>query len=155
MKVSVQEPMCRIPVSHSLVPERRAFTGSLHAPVCGRTANHEGLADAFGIPDFKSPPAMGLLQEQQGVKEMEKQTKTMLRWKTDLIVLFVLISLAFWINQGMEIKGLYMDDLYLWSCYGEQSFFQFVFPMGSTRFRFLYYLFAWLEIGRASCRERV
>ncbi len=146
MKVSVQEPMCRIPVSHSLVPERRAFTGSLHAPVCGRTANHEGLAGAFGIPDFKSPPAMGLLQEQQGVKEMEKQTKTMLRWKTDLIVLFVLISLAFWINQGMEIKGLYMDDLYLWSCYGEQSFFQFVFPMGSTRFRFLYYLFAWLEL---------
>ena len=77
---------------------------------------------------------------------MEKQTKTMLRWKTDLIVLFVLISLAFWINQGMEIKGLYMDDLYLWSCYGEQSFFQFVFPIGSTRFRFLYYLFAWLEL---------
>ncbi len=77
---------------------------------------------------------------------MEKQTKTMLRWKTDLIVLFVLTSLAFWINHGIEIKGLYMDDLYMWSCYGEQSFFQFVFPMGSTRFRFLFYLAAWLEL---------
>lgn len=73
-------------------------------------------------------------------------TKNMLRWKTDIIVLFMLTSLAFWINQGMEIKGLYMDDLYLWSCYGEQSFFQFVFPVGSTRFRFLYYLAAWLEL---------
>ena len=39
-----------------------------------------------------------------------------------------------------------MDDLYFWSCYGEQSFLQYVFPMGSTRFRFLYYLAAWLEM---------
>lgn len=77
---------------------------------------------------------------------MEKETKILLRWKTDLIVLFILISLGFWVNQGMEIRGLYMDDLYLWSCYGEQSFFQFVFPIGSTRFRFLYYLTAWLEL---------
>lgn len=39
-----------------------------------------------------------------------------------------------------------MDDLYLWSCYGEQSFREFVFPLGSTRFRFVYYLAAWLEL---------
>ena len=49
-------------------------------------------------------------------------------------------------NRNVEIKGLYMDDLYLWSCFGEQSFFQYVFPIGSTRFRFLYYLAAWLEM---------
>lgn len=54
--------------------------------------------------------------------------------------------MAVWVNRGIEIKGLYMDDLYFWSCYGEQSFLQYVFPVGSTRFRFLYYLAAWLEM---------
>ena len=46
----------------------------------------------------------------------------------------------------MELKGLYMDDLYLWSCYGNQSFTEYVFPMGSSRFRFLFYLASWLEL---------
>ncbi len=67
-------------------------------------------------------------------------------WKNDVIVALLLAGFAFWINRGIVIKGLYMDDLYLWSCYGEQSFFEFVFPMGSTRFRFLYYLLAWLQM---------
>ena len=53
---------------------------------------------------------------------------------------------AVWVNRNIEIKGLYMDDLYFWSCYGEQGFLQYVFPLGSTRFRFLYYLAAWLEM---------
>lgn len=70
---------------------------------------------------------------------------TAVGWKNDVLVLLILAGFAFWINRGMEIKGLYMDDLYLWSCYGEQSFLEYVFPMGSTRFRFLYYLAAWLE----------
>ena len=70
---------------------------------------------------------------------------TAIGWKNDVLVLLILAGFAFWINRGMEIKGLYMDDLYLWSCYGEQSFLEYVFPMGSTRFRFLYYLAAWLE----------
>ena len=73
-------------------------------------------------------------------------TRLMSRWKTDVTVFVLLAGLAFWINQGMEIKGLYMDDLYLWSCYADQSFLEFVFPAGSTRFRFLYYLAAWLEL---------
>lgn len=67
-------------------------------------------------------------------------------WKNDVIVALLLAGFAFWINRGIAIKGLYMDDLYLWSCYGEQSFSEFVFPMGSTRFRFLYYLAAWLQL---------
>ena len=67
-------------------------------------------------------------------------------WKDHLILMGILLGAAFWLNRGMEIKGLYMDDLYLWSCYGEQSFFQYVFPVGSTRFRFLHYLAAWLEM---------
>lgn len=67
--------------------------------------------------------------------------------KNEVIAAGLLLACAFFINRGIEIKGLYMDDLYLWSCYGEQSFTQFVFPIGSTRFRFVFYLLAWLELG--------
>ncbi len=69
-----------------------------------------------------------------------------LQIKNDIIALGLLLGFACFINRGISIKGLYMDDLYLWSCYGEQSFFEYVFPIGSTRFRFLYYLAAWLEL---------
>lgn len=68
-------------------------------------------------------------------------------WREELIAAGILMAFAFFINRGIEIKGLYMDDLYLWSCYGEQSFREFVFPLGSTRFRFVFYLAAWLELG--------
>lgn len=67
-------------------------------------------------------------------------------WKDDAIAILLLGAFAFFVNRGIAIKGLYMDDLYLWSCYGEQSFLEFNFPVGSTRFRFLYYLLAWLEL---------
>ena len=66
--------------------------------------------------------------------------------KEGLLIFAILIGFGFFINQGVELKGLYMDDLYLWSCYGEQTFREFVFPMGSTRFRFVFYLAAWLEM---------
>jgi hypothetical protein len=68
------------------------------------------------------------------------------KWKNGVIAACLLLGFAFFINRGIEIKGLYMDDLYLWSCYGEQSFRQFVIPIGSSRFRFIYYLAAWLEL---------
>lgn len=67
-------------------------------------------------------------------------------WKDEIIAAGLLMAFAFLINRGIEIKGLYMDDLYLWSCYGEQSIREFVLPLGSTRFRFIYYLAAWLEL---------
>ena len=62
------------------------------------------------------------------------------------LIHILLLGFGFFINRGVELKGLYMDDLYLWSCYGEQSFREFVFPMGGTRFRFVFYLAAWLEL---------
>ena len=64
----------------------------------------------------------------------------------DLLVFAVLLGFGFFINQGVELKGLYMDDLYLWSCYGNQSFTEYVFPIGGTRFRFIFYLASWLEL---------
>ena len=66
--------------------------------------------------------------------------------KEGLLIFAVLLGFGFFINQGVELKGLYMDDLYLWSCYGEQTFKEFVFPIGSTRFRFIFDLAAWLEM---------
>lgn len=66
--------------------------------------------------------------------------------KEGFLVLLILIGFGFFVNRGVELKGLYMDDLYLWSCYGEQSFREFVFPAGGTRFRFVFYLAAWLEL---------
>lgn len=68
------------------------------------------------------------------------------RWKEELLVLVVLIGFGFFINRGVELKGLYMDDLYLWSCYGEQTFAEYVFPKGGSRFRFVFYLASWLEL---------
>lgn len=78
------------------------------------------------------------------LKPLSMEQKLQLR--NDVIAAGLLLGFAFFINRHIEIKGLYMDDLYLWSCYGEQSFFQYVFPIGSTRFRFLFYLAAWLEL---------
>ena len=77
-----------------------------------------------------------------GFSRMEKKYE----WKDHVIFMGLLLAMAVWVNRTIEIKGLYMDDLYFWSCYGEQSFLQYVFPLGSTRFRFLYYLAAWLEM---------
>lgn len=66
--------------------------------------------------------------------------------KDDVIVGLILVLVGILVNAGIEMKGLYMDDLYLWSCYGEQSFTEYVFPIGSTRFRFIYYFIAWLQM---------
>ena len=59
------------------------------------------------------------------------------RWKDEVIAAGLLLAFAFFVNREIRIAGLFMDDLYLWSCFGEQSFAEFVFPLGSTRFRFL------------------
>ena len=58
----------------------------------------------------------------------EKITEAFERRKGDILVFVLLLGFGFFINRGVELKGLYMDDLYLWSCYGEQSFREFVFP---------------------------
>lgn len=67
-------------------------------------------------------------------------------FRTDLILIFLLFGWAFLVNRKFRISGLYMDDLYMWSCWGEQSFREYVFPVGSTRFRPVYWLAAWLEL---------
>lgn len=66
--------------------------------------------------------------------------------KDHLLAAVLLMAFAFWINRGITIKGLYMDDLYMWSCYGEQTFQEFVFPIGGTRCRPIFYLASYLEM---------
>lgn len=78
--------------------------------------------------------------------EMNLNQKQAEVWKTHLIAAILLMGFAFFINRGIEIKGLYMDDLYMWSCFGEQSFIEYVFPIGGSRFRFLFYIVSWLEM---------
>ena len=61
----------------------------------------------------------------------------------DIAMLVCIAVFAFYINRDIEIKGLYMDDLYMWSFYGEQNFFEFVFPIGgSVSFRPIYWMLA-------------
>ena len=67
-------------------------------------------------------------------------------WKTEALALILLTAFAFVINRHMEIKGLYMDDLYQWFCFNDNPFFAAVFTSGGTRFRALYNLVAWTEM---------
>ncbi len=64
----------------------------------------------------------------------------------DLLAVLLMGAWIFWIDRKIRISGLYMDDLYLWSCYGEQSFTEFVFPVGSKRFRPVFWALSWLEL---------
>lgn len=57
-------------------------------------------------------------------------------WKMEVIILLMLTGFAFFINRHMKLECLYMDDLYQWYCYNDQSFWDAVFTMGGTRFRF-------------------
>lgn len=89
-------------------------------------------------------------------KEIEQNTNkstailNICSWKsivTELCMLAIIAGFAFWVNRDIVIKGLYMDDLYMWSCYGEQSIWEFAFPIGtSTRFRPVYWLATYLQM---------
>lgn len=79
-------------------------------------------------------------------------TEQKLHLNHDVIVLALLFGFCFWINRGMSIQGLAADDLYVWTCFKEQTFFQYVFPIGGPRFRCLYYLISWLEMAIVGSR---
>ena len=69
------------------------------------------------------------------------------RLAADAVCWILLAVFAFYVNKDIVIKGLYMDDLYMWSCYGEQSLLEFAFPIGtSTRFRPVYWLATYLQM---------
>ncbi len=64
----------------------------------------------------------------------------------DIIRILLLGLWIAYVNRDIRISGLYMDDLYNWSCYGEWSFLDFVFPTGSSRFRPVFWFISWAEL---------
>ncbi len=67
-------------------------------------------------------------------------------WRTELLVFVMLAVFAFFVNRDMEMKGLYMDDLYQWYSFHSEDFLQAIFTPGGTRCRFLYNLAAYVEM---------
>ena len=64
-----------------------------------------------------------------------------------LLALLFLLGSAYWINRQIHIKALYMDDLYLFSFFREQNFFEFSFPIGqAVRFRPVYWAISYIEM---------
>lgn len=86
------------------------------------------------------------MQVRSGRQELGKRRK-IAGHAADILFLILLSAFAFYVNRDIVIKGLYMDDLYMWSCYGEQSLWEFAFPIGiSTRFRPVYWLATYLQM---------
>ena len=46
----------------------------------------------------------------------------------DVLLSLLLTGIAFIINAGISIRGLYMDDLLMWSTRRGTGFFKYVFP---------------------------
>ncbi|WP_314966478.1 hypothetical protein [Oribacterium sinus] len=64
-----------------------------------------------------------------------------------LLAFLLLLGAAYWINRQIHIKALYMDDLYLFSFFREQNFFEFSFPIGqAVRFRPVYWAISYTEM---------
>ncbi len=63
-----------------------------------------------------------------------------------LLALFALILIGLFVNRNIQIRGLYGDDLYLWSYYGEDNFWDFTFPAETKgNFRPFYWAMSYLE----------
>ena len=64
-----------------------------------------------------------------------------------MLAFLFLLGSAYWINRQIHIKALYMDDLYLFSFFREQNFFEFSFPIGqAVRFRPVYWAISYIEM---------
>ena len=64
----------------------------------------------------------------------------------DVLLIALMGAWIVYVNRDIRVSGLYMDDLYNWSCYGEWTFLDFVFPMGASRFRPVFWFISWVEL---------
>lgn len=60
-----------------------------------------------------------------------------------LLVFLAVLVFGLLIHAGIQVRGLYADDLYLYSCYGEYPLSYYLFPTGGQRFRFVFNLLAY------------
>ncbi|KXB55567.1 hypothetical protein [Lachnoanaerobaculum saburreum] len=65
----------------------------------------------------------------------------------DILLSLLLVGIAFIINTGISIKGLYMDDLLMWSTRRGTGFFRYVFPHEMRKFRPVYWAVTWIYQG--------
>ena len=65
----------------------------------------------------------------------------------DILLSILLIAIAFVVNAGMSIRGLYQDDLFMWSTRRGVGFFKYVFPDQTRKFRPVYWIVAWIYQG--------
>ena len=65
----------------------------------------------------------------------------------DVLLSMLLIGIAFVINAGMSIRGLYQDDLFMWSTRRGVGFFKYIFPEQTRKFRPVYWIVAWIYQG--------
>lgn len=63
----------------------------------------------------------------------------------DFCIILIFTMFNFWVNRKIKLNAYYMDDLYLWSFYKEQNFFEYVFPASSKRFRPIYWIFSYIK----------
>ncbi len=72
-----------------------------------------------------------------------------------LIFLSLLACFAFYVNRNVQLDALYMDDLYMWSFYGEQNIFEFSFPFRTaSRFRPVYWFLTYLQMAIVGANVR-
>ena len=65
----------------------------------------------------------------------------------DVLLSLLLTGIAFIINAGISIRGLYMDDLLMWSTRRGTGFFKYVFPHEMRKFRPVYWAVTWIYQG--------
>ena len=65
----------------------------------------------------------------------------------DILLSILLICIAFVVNAGISIKGLYQDDLLMWSTRRGVGFLKYVFPDKMRKFRPVYWVVAWIYQG--------
>jgi len=74
---------------------------------------------------------------------------------TSLIFLTIIAGFAFYVNRTVRLEALYMDDLYMWSFYGEQNIWEFSFPFRTAeRFRPVYWFLTYLQMAIVGAHVR-
>lgn len=71
------------------------------------------------------------------MKNKSKNLKNIIEY---LIAFIILILICFYVNKGIVLKGLFMDDLYSWSWFRGLNIFEYAFKFyeGSTKYRPFY-----------------
>lgn len=65
----------------------------------------------------------------------------------DIMFSILLIFISFVVNTGISIRGLYQDDILMWSTRRGVGFFKYVFPDEMRKFRPVYWMVAWIYQG--------